>query len=399
MAKKQGELTSDQIIDSTIDAINKKAKHRVIARAGDVPNPFFLRRPSGIMQLDIDTGGGLPAGGWSLISGPEGAGKTYLLSKYMAYQQKIYGADSRVALATVEFLPDHFYLRECGLQVEIPDAMIEERNEWRRSRGMPLFTKDEIKEFKRQIGRVDIITGATGEETLEGVLALYGSKQYNIIGLDSISVMEAKADEGKDLDDGAAQAAAANLLTKFTKKYHPLTLGLDDDNNLTTLIFISQVRDNKKKSEVNPNIAKYIREWAATGARSMRHGKLIDITVWPGEKVKEGTKEAKIQTGKMIMWEITKGKVGTHDGIRGEVEYDYVGKVDDAQTVFEAGCQFGIIVERGNGFLIQQAGTHQLLLPSHSRKGLLERLATDFGLQHRVRIEILAAKGIQCKYR
>lgn len=399
MAKKAAELSPDQVLDALMDKINKDAKHRVIARAGDVPNPFFLRRPSGIMQLDIDTGGGLPAGGWSLLSGPEGAGKTYLLTKYMAYQQKLYGDNCRLALGVVEFLPDHFYLRECGLEIEIPDKMIEERNAWRQLRGEPSFTKEEIKRFKNQIGRIDIITGATGEETLTGVLEAYGTKLYHIIGLDSISAMEAKVDESKPLEEHSARAAIANLTTKFAHKFHPLTLGLDDDTNETTMIFISQVRANAKKAEVQANIAKYLKDWAPTGAYAMRHGKLVDICVWPGEKVKEGSKEAKVQTGKMINWEIIKGKCGTHDGIRGDVEYDYETKVDDALTVFEAGLQVGVVAEKPSGFIVQQAGTRRMLLPVHSRKGLIERLATDFDFQHRIRIEILAAKGIECRYR
>lgn len=399
MAKKAAELTPNQVLDATMDRINTKFKHRVIARAGDVPNPFFLRRPSGIMQLDIDTGGGLPAGGWSLLSGPEGAGKTYLLSKYMAYQQKLYGEDCRLALGVVEFLPDHFYMRECGLRIEIPDRMIEERNEWHKQRGEPGFTKEQIKEFKTQIGRIDIITGSTGEETLTGLLEAYATKLYHIVGLDSISAMEAKVDEGKDLEDHSARAAIANLTTKFAHKFHPLTLGLDDDTNETTMIFIAQVRANPKKAEVQANIAKYIKDWASTGAYAMKHGKLIDICVWPGEKVKEGTKESKVQTGKMINWEILKGKVGTHDGIRGDVEYDYADKVDDAMTVFDAGCQYGIIAEKPGGFVVQQHGTRRMILPLHSRKGLLEKLRDDFEFQYRVRIEVLAAKGIECRYR
>jgi hypothetical protein len=34
-----------------------------------------------------------------------------------------------------------------------------------------------------------------------------------------------------------------------------------------------------------------------------------------------------------------------------------------------------------------------------TKKGLLEKLETDFDFQYRVRLEILAAKGIECRYR
>lgn len=397
MAKK--EATANETLDALMDRINKKYGHRVIAPANKVRNPFFLRRPSGHMGLDIDTGGGLPAGGWSLISGPEGSGKTGLLGEYFANQQRYYGDESRLAIGTVEFPPDHFYLRKRGFMVAVPDKMIEEKNETRKFRGLPSFTKEEVKELKTQIGRVDVITGATAEETLEALLSLYATKLYTMIGLDSISVMLPDADADKDLDAAAARAALANLITKFAHKFHPLTLGLDDDTNETTLVFISQVRANNKKAEAPAHIQKYLSDWAATGAYSMKHGKLIDICVWPGKKVKEGEKDEKRQTGKVINYEIIKGKVGTHDGIRGEIDYDYEEGIDQAQSVFDTGLEVGVIFEKPGGLAVQSLATKQVLLGPLSKKGMLEKIRTDLDFQYRTRLEILAARGIECRYR
>lgn len=391
------------LLDAEMQRINNKYKHRVIARAGSVPNPFFLRRPSGIMQLDIDTGGGLPAGGWCLVSGPEGAGKTTLLNQYFKYQQQLYGEDCRNALATVEFPPDHMRLRDSGVLVEVPDDMIVEQNQWRKSRGLSTYTKDQVRELKRQVGRFDIITGATGEEILEAVLALYATKKYHIIGVDSISVVLPSADADKNLDDNEKRAAPANLLTQFSKHFHPLTLGLDDETNETTLVMVSQVRANNAKSEANPGVQKYLKDWASTGAYAMRHGKLIDITIWGGKKKSQGEKEERVATGKMLNWEITKGKCGTHDGIRGEVEYDYVKKIDDIQTVFVAGLEDGIILPKGKEFEVVRAAEGGAeatrLSEALTRKELFVRLEQDFAFQHQVRIEILAARGIRCRYR
>lgn len=398
MTRKPAELSPNETLDALVDKINKKYKHRVIARGEDVPNVFFLRRPSGIMQLDIDTGGGMPAGGWCLISGPDGAGKTFLQYKYLAYHQYLYKQNSRLAMATTEFPPDHFFMRQCGIQVAVPDRAIEERNAWRVERGLPHFTKQEIRELKTQVGRIDVITGATGEETLGTVLEMFGTKLYGIIGVDSISAILPTADADKDLDENEKRAAAAGLQTKFSHHFHPMTLGLDNDVNETTLLMISQVRANNSKSEANPSVQKYLKDWAPTGSYAMRHGKLIDICIWPGAKVKVGTAEDRHQTGKILNWEIVKGKAGTHDGIRGEVEFDYKSQTDDAYTIFIAGVQNAVIVEGKAGWDVVRSDTKERMLQSYSRKGLIEKLNTDFEFQHRVRIEILAARGIQCRY-
>jgi hypothetical protein len=61
-------------------AINKGSKYKLVDYAENVSNPYTLRRPCGIMPLDVDTGGGLPAGGICYISGPDGclAGDTFI---------------------------------------------------------------------------------------------------------------------------------------------------------------------------------------------------------------------------------------------------------------------------------------------------------------------------------
>src|SRR3989304_6645923 len=61
-----------------MNKINREAKKNVIRFAEDAPNTYYVRRPSGILQLDIDCGGGLPAGGFTTISGSDAAGKSFL---------------------------------------------------------------------------------------------------------------------------------------------------------------------------------------------------------------------------------------------------------------------------------------------------------------------------------
>ena len=104
------------------DAINKGMKYSRMADTEDVSNTYLLRRPSGIMQLDVDTGGGLPAGGINYISGPDGSGKTWLLYNYFATHQRLYGEEASICYVPVEFLPDYKFMRLCGCIIALTTA-------------------------------------------------------------------------------------------------------------------------------------------------------------------------------------------------------------------------------------------------------------------------------------
>jgi RecA/RadA recombinase len=163
---------------------------RVMTDIDLAPNTYFLRRPSGIIPLDIHTGGGLPAGGLTYLSGPDGAGKTFLLNKYIAMNQRLYKERSCVALGVSEAAPDHFFMRKCGVQIAIPDPMIEERDRARKLLGLPSFTKEQLKTFRaKTVGHLKVLRGATGEELLMAILECFESKAFDIVSLDSVSAV------------------------------------------------------------------------------------------------------------------------------------------------------------------------------------------------------------------
>lgn len=386
----------------------------VLVDASEAPNVYFLRRPSGIIELDLHTGGGLPAGGLVYISGPDGAGKTFLLHKYFAMHQRLYGPKSSICYGQSEGSPDHMRMRATGVQVAVPDENLDDMDKARKERGLPILAQAERAALKTETGRIMCLRHGTAEQVLEAVLAAIESKAFDIVALDSISALIPKAEAGKDLDEYAQQAAAANALTRFFQHYLPLTTGFRGVNE-TTVIFVSQVRSNRKKSEAASHFAKYMKDWAPQGAWAAKHGKLIDICVWGSSPEKEAQsqnvmgiggatrQEMRVAVRKTMHWQILKGKVGTHDGITGEVDYSFTPPfTDDLRDLIITAVSKGVIVEKKGELTFfhgpKKEADKRFESVANVDKGI-DILKGDFELELAVRREILATAGIQCLYR
>lgn len=389
------------------------------------PNTYFLRRPSGIMSLDIHTGGGLPAGGLTYVSGPDGAGKTFLLNKYIAMNQRLYGDKSTVALGLSESAPDHFFMRQCGVQIAVPEKMIDERQAERKIWGLPPFTKEELKSFRaKTVGELKILRGAHGEELLQAILACFRTGVFDLICLDSVSAVLPEADALKDLDDGAKRAAAAGMLTRFFQYYLNGTTGIAGQN-LTTVIFTSQVRANPEKNKPGP-AAMWAREYASAGAWAARHGKLLDILVHPGKKEKEEQKvegpvaslqeladreknKRRVQTGKVINYEVLKGKAGVHEGVTGSFNFHFPDSPADVSTTLTDDQYDAVMIALNSGIVREEKGLLTIYdgnnqpIPGAIEvpgvKDMADRMRIDFDLELAVRRAILASVGITCAYR
>lgn len=394
----------------------------VMADIDMAPNTYFLRRPSGIMPLDIDTGGGLPAGGLTYLSGPDGTGKTFLLNKYVAMNQRLYGEKSAVAIGISEAASDHFFMRKCGVQIAIPERMIDEQVSERKERGLDPFTKDELKAFRsKTVGWVKVLRGSTGEELLDSILECFESKAFDIIGLDSVSACLPAADALKDLDENAKRAAAAGMLTRFFQHYLNGTTGYYGPN-ATTVIFTAQVRANNKKAEAQAHIQKFLPDYASQGAWAAKHGKLIDILVKPGQRKKktitvtasdgsvqlveedeeEEKKTRKVLLNKIVNYEIMKGKAGVHDGITGEFDFHFEKLTEDQRMIIVAALQSGIAHEREGLITFLDPATLKPFNGLNNIAGinrLVEMMQKDFELELMLRRAVLTSVGIQCAYR
>ena len=394
-------------IDAFITSENShyEGGHRVIARACDVPNTYELRRPSGITQLDIDTGGGLPAGGLSYISGPDNAGKTFLILLYMKMHQLLYGEASSLAFACVEGGFDFKRALGMGLKVKVPDKTLDDWDQENIQRGLPAYTKEQRLFFKQQPGQFLIIGGETGEEVLQTTLNAIRQRLFGIVAVDSVSILLPDADADKDLDENNKRAANASLVTDFIRQYTPLTSGLDGLNH-TTLIFSAQVRSNAAKSTAPPNIQKYLKDWVSTGAYAGKHGKLIDICVWSGAKIDKTIDGKKTIIGKQTKYELLKGKAGAHDNVTGEFPFyypDYLPEgVDRIETLLAIGERTNVIRTDTKGYVsVHRPETGEATELKHiaGMSNFRRMLEIDIDTEEAVRKEVLAAYGVACLYR
>jgi hypothetical protein len=399
-------------------AMNKDGRKRVVM-ANDAPNVYALRRPTGIIQLDADIGGGFPAGGMSVISGPDNVGKSWLLQRTMAMHQRLYGQMSNIAYTLAEGAFDFARALECGLVISVPDEILSDWNAQNLQIGLPGYTKETIDWFKRQVGGFDILRGGTGEETMHVVNQAVIYNRYNIIGVDSFSIMLPEADEHKDIGGTPKRAGNANLMTDFVKKYTPNTSGLVESNP-TTLIGIMQVRANAEKSAAPSYRQQYMKDWATTGAHAVKHGKLIDLTIWDGQKLRKTVQGHTVVYGKVVHWLTEKGKVGCHDNSTGETEFLYKDATnpvsycghDDASDIINIGVSRGVFIEEKNLINVHNPITR---LPVDVRRffqdeewyrwqmkdypSLRETMQQNFEFELEMRYYVLAALGVKCLYR
>lgn len=406
-------LTRTEIAESSLGSDSEMRKklrefaatmntdRRIVAMADEAPNVYELRRPTGIVQLDADIGGGFPAGGMSIISGPDNAGKTWLCLRAMAMHQRLYGPKSCLCFGAGEGAFDYKRAISAGVILPIPDEMIQEWNQERLNLGMPGYTEQDVLWFKRKVGEFIILRGHTGEEFMNAVLAAVKKNIFGIIVVDSFSMLLPEADEDKDVGGIPKRAGNANLMTDFLKKYTPYTSGLHERNE-TTLIGIMQVRANAAKADAG-HLAKYLKDWAVTGAYATRHGKLVDVTVWDGSPLKKAVQGVQVVYGKPLYWKIEKGKAGCHDNVQGETEfrYDIPHGHDDIWSLIVAGTKRGIFMEEKGKIQIYHPVTKERTdLGGFSSFPALGRvIAEDFEFELQMRLYILAAAGVQCLYR
>ena len=382
MAKKATAPITKTAAD-VIKELQKTELGQTIMTAKQASNPFHLRRPSGIMSLDVATGGGLPAGGLSQLSGPEGVGKNFLAYQYMKRCQEIYGGDAAIAIACLEFPLDKEYARKAGVQLAFADDELEELVKDRQKLEIPELTKKDKKALQTQLGEFVVLQGDSSD-VLNTTLDIIASNKFQLVVIDSWNPLLSPEDSGKNLGEDKKVASEALLLTHFMQLYHKIMCTrVDEKPNLTTTIGIRQVRANLNRRSM------FQKPWATGGAYSMRHGLLVRIELSPGGRIQP--KASSTPIGKEINWSITKGKAGCHDGPKGSYNYLYdPPSIEAIPDLFQTAVEYGVITQSGAWRVYKDIKKY--------KNDFLEDLAASEEFVKELQTEILTAAQLNVSY-
>lgn len=349
----------------------------VMQRGSQMAGRFDLRRRCGIPSLDIATGGGLPCG-LNQVDGLDGTGKNLLVYHYFAKTQRVYKGDTRIFMLCMEFPFDKMFAWKVGFKVPFSDEEVGIEQRRRREKNEPPLTKKEIEALQddTDLGDFVLLRGAA-EGNLEAVVRLIASNQCQLGAIDSWDSMLTAPEDETPLGEDPRIASPASIQTRWMKKvqkamaprklcptpgcwspniefkktanggwgyYCPCGWKGHDpymEENETTIIGIRQVRANLHK------MGMHSRDWKVGGSHALKHGKLVDIQLRPGEQLKD--KQGN-RIGKEINWEITKGKAGTHEGKTGTFKYYFEPpEIDVDLDMFGYCVAEGIITKAGSG--------------------------------------------------
>lgn len=328
----------------------------IVHRANEHDTSYLLRRPTGILSLDLALGGGWPAAAASVLVGPDGAGKDYLLWKSMAEAQRRFGDDFAAVVYLTEFLPDKRYIRDrCGLKIGLTDKEIDEINIALENRGRPQLTDEQVWHYQETCGDVLTVTGATAEVGFDRVLDFVQTNACQIAAVNSIGFLYTEVkDAMASMKDNPQQRNEAVALTKFIT--HLATMlnrgGPGGERNETSVLLINQMR-SKDAGPAMPGRVLQDKDKMkpAAEAWALKHGKAIELSLYNGPKIYEtlsGDKVGKV-IGRKKTWEVTKGKLGTHEGRKGEFDYYFKTGADEIGDLIDTAINLGV-VEKNHAF-------------------------------------------------
>lgn len=389
---KQEPFNRKKELEAQIASINKQFKGQAVVRQGsEITNVFMLRRPTGITNLDLSIGGGVPAGGLTQIIGRFSAGKTYLANRIFAEAQKTYGEDFAGSACMTEQRYDKYFAKyKCDLKIALSNEEIAVLERINYENGRSPFTEENYRWFKEQVGFFAESIAVNAEQILEIACQQVESNLFQVVLIDSFGALltkaEAEAEEGLEQKH---RGGSAMVVTQFMHRLHS-ALNMPDKYgrpNTTSVVGINQYRDNVgKDGQWNP--------MKVAGGHALAHGKLLDIHIEGGSKIRHaiGNKE-NIIVGKEINWEILKGKAGCHDGPKGSYnlyngEEGYAFGVDIYSDLLVAGLKTEVVQQAGSWYSFNGDKLGQ----GASQVG--EKLSQDPNLLQTIRREIFKVAGL-----
>lgn len=322
-----------------------------VVRASETSSSYLLRRPTGITSIDVVLAGGFPAGTVSVLVGPDGVGKDFLFWTTAAEVQRIYKDNFRMAVYLTELKMDKHFVRDlCGFKIACTPTELDEIDECRARNGSPPLTPEERREYSTSVGELFLMQGVTAEEALDTLTDFVRSNGCQLVGVNSLGFFETNAKAEKEsLSEAPQQRSEAQVLTRFMTRLSNIMNQVvlnhstgELESNETTVLLVNQVRSRDAVPQMRGRPAQEKDKYkSASEAWAVKHGKVIELSLHKGTKIyDEGTKT---YLGKEVNWEVTKGKLGLHEGHRGSFKFYYDGGVNKTYDLVMTAKSLGLI--------------------------------------------------------
>lgn len=371
----------------------KSAGGPVIQIASDVTNTYLLKRPTGIASIDIQIGGGFPAGTFCQIAAPDGVGKNALCNQIVSMVQKTYQEDSRIAWICTEMTFDKLFAHMFDVVVPLSQTEIDIINKAQVEKGLPPLGKSEEKFRKKKLGEFLIVDRGSSAQKLEVALRLIESNKFQVVVIDSMTAILPEVQDETDLEDEPQQSSEARLITRFCQKYWGkarISYDPKEKANWTTVLATYQVRGNRSQ-------AKFKKAWAIGGAYALRHAKAIDLQMENGDRYP--AKSDSVQLGKKMKFTVKKGKAGCHEGGKGEVLYLYDEGFDRWKDLIKQARDRDILKQAGKYWKWVDYDGKEVQTFTGGADGIIAELVKDDNKYWALYKDVTKAAGIECVFK
>lgn len=253
-----------------VSVLNKKyGKNAVLLGISNEEESLYNQQfiSTGLLQLDIDLGGGIAVGRYTEISGKESSTKTTLTLNILSNAQKM---GLKCALLDIEGTSgDIEYLQACGVNVE-----------------ELLYMRP---------SSLEEATNMVNDLQSDGIVKF---AVYDSIAMSMASESELEKNVGESMRMGVPQQMIQSMLRRFQMKNN---LFFRNGEIPFTLIGINQLRENIGQKFGNPEYT--------PGGRGKDYVSSCNIRLRVGDYIAEGSGAEKNIVGQVVKYKISKNKL------------------------------------------------------------------------------------------